>query len=114
MSKVIELESGYDFITLYFETLKETNDAAESLYRFCSIRVSPKTIDMNLQRKNFVHKPGDVPHFHNGIEATKGAHFHIIYSDRPSEKEWEELRELLTYRLVDISLPENIQNQEIS
>ena len=114
MSKVLGLESGYDFITLYFKTLKETNEAAKRLYKFCSTRVSPKTIAMGLQRRNFVHKPGDVPHFHNGIDATEGPHFHIIYAHRPSEKEWEELRELLAYRLVGISLSEDIQNQEIS
>jgi thiamine kinase-like enzyme len=110
MAKVSYLESGYDFITLYFKDHKTMDLAGKRLYAFLK-RVSFKHLD--LQRENMVHKPGDVPHFHNGIEATKGPHFHILYPHRPTEDDWQELQDIACKRLVDIQL-EGCINEEIS
>lgn len=108
--KLTYLESGYDFITLYFKTATEMREASENLYRYMH-RISFKYLDM--QRKNFMHKPGDVPHFHNGIDATKGPHVHILYPHRPTEEDWKELKEILGRRLVSIDITD-VKNEEIS
>ena len=110
MHKVTVLESGYDFITLYFKTHNEMALAAKKLYSFMK-RVEFKQLD--LQRKNLVHKPGDVPHFHNGIDATKGPHFHIIYSRRPNQRDWKILNRMLKSKLVQIDLSKEIEHEEI-
>ena len=111
MAKVICTESGYDFITLYFTTQLEALDAGERLWKYL-VRVGFKNLD--IQRKNLIHKPGDVPHFHNGVDADKGPHFHILYPSRPTDEDWAELKELLGRRLVDIQLDGDTPHEEIS
>lgn len=111
MTDVTQLESGYDFITLYFKSSSEMLQASKRLYSYLSRTDFEHT---KLQRKNFMHQPGDVPHFHNGIDATKGPHIHIIYPERPTENDWEELRGMLARRLVNINIPENTSNEVIS
>lgn len=107
---IVALESGYDFITFYFKDSRDLNDAAIRLYKYMK-RVDFKHLD--LQRKNFAHLPGDVPHFHNGIDATKGPHFHILYPHRPTKSDWDELTNLTQAKLVNITgLPG--ENKEIS
>jgi hypothetical protein len=110
MIDITHLESGYDYITLYFEKHGEMTKHIEKLYKYM-IRVDFKYLD--IQRKNLVHKPGDVPHFHNGIDATLGPHVHVLYPHRPSEEDWEELKTMLKHRLVGIHLDESIENKEI-
>jgi len=111
MTKVTCLESGYDFITLYFETTQDTVLAAKRLYNYL-VRVNFDHLD--LQRKNLTHKPGDVPHFHNGIDATKGPHSHIIYPHRPTEQDWDTLKTILQHKLVQIELGTSLSYEEIS
>jgi len=110
MYRINNLESGYDFITLYFESHKEMEEAATKLYRYMK-RVGFKHYDV--QRKNLTHKPGDIPHFHNGTPASKGPHFHVIYPDRPEKQDWEELINMCKSKLVEIEL-NDFENEEIS
>lgn len=110
MYRTSTLESGYDFITLYFEDAIQLREASRKLYKFAQ-RVNFEYMD--LQRKDFLHKPGDIPHFHNGTEATKGPHLHVIYPHRPTQRDWDVLKEMCSSRLVGIEL--NIKdNEEIS
>lgn len=110
MDKVIALESGYDFITLYFDDHNKMNAAAERLYAYLK-RVNFKYLD--IQRKNLLHKPGDIPHFHNGVEATIGPHFHVLYPHRPTDSDWAELKHYCNAKLVSIDLTD-VTNEEIS
>lgn len=109
---VISLESGFDFITLYFDRHMEMRNSSKRLFRHCT-RFNQKYLQLDIQRKDFIHRPGDIPHFHNGIGAN-GYHFHILYPSRPTKEAWDELRTVLKHVHVNIQLPDNIQNQEIS
>lgn len=108
MYNVTLIESGYDFITLYFKTHAEMSEVAEILYPHMK-KIAFK--HYNLQRKNLIHRPGDVPHFHNGVDATEGPHFHIIYPHRPTIDDFEELKSMLSRKKVNIG---SITPKEIS
>ena len=107
---VTYLESGYDYITIYFKCPTVLREASKRLYNY-SKRANFEHYDM--QRKNFSHLPGDVPHFHNGIDATLGPHLHILYPHRPTEEDWEELKVMLKSKLVNINLDDSTINEEI-
>ena len=110
-AKVTALESGYDFFTLYFEDPITLRGASKRFYNYLP-RVNFEHLE--LQRVNMTHKPGDVPHFHNGIAATKGPHFHIIYPDRPTNEDIELIKSICNSRLVDINIPTDMNIEEIS
>lgn len=101
MASVTAIESGHDFITLYFNNAKEMEGAGKALHAYMK-RINFSYLP--LQRKDMRHLPGDVPHFHNGIDAVKGPHFHIVYPHRPTPKDWEILEQLLTARLVGVPI----------
>jgi hypothetical protein len=82
--KVIKAEQGYDFLTLYFNSGKELQDYSMQFYRLLKNRFP----HMHLQRENFRHLPGDVPHFHAHTEAPY-PHFHILYPGRPTQDEMD-------------------------
>lgn len=80
--KPTEIEIGYDFISLYFKNPQELYDYSRELYRlFKRFEIFPY---FELQRKDFAHQPGDIPHFHNGIDEMR-PHFHIIYPHKPTK-----------------------------
>lgn len=85
--RVIKAEQGYDFITLYFSSGKDLRDYSLRLYKVLESRFPY----MDIQRENFRHLPGDVPHFH-AHEKPQHPHFHILYPHRPNEYDIEFLR----------------------
>lgn len=82
----IKLEEGYDFITLYFKSHQEMLDYSKTLYHYL-IKLSDFP-HKDLQRKNFAHLPGDVPHFHFHEEAPH-PHFHILFPNLPTKEDWD-------------------------
>jgi hypothetical protein len=99
--KITKLETGYDFVTLYVKTKLEAVQLGKSAYRLLLRR---KFKYMDLQRKNLSHKPGDVPHFHNGFEGAE-PHVHIIYPDRPTQEDIDYLQDLMKFS-KDIEITE--------
>jgi hypothetical protein len=98
-------ESGYDFITLYLKDKIEVEVVSRLLYNeFKRIRYE----NLELQRKNFMHLPGDVPHFHNGFEGAL-PHFHIIYERRPTAEDWQKLISTAKRVGISIGLDNNIE-----
>lgn len=94
---ITDIEIGDHFITYYFDSHKNMTDIARKLYKFLPRVEFPY---MDLQRRNFSHQPGDVPIFHNGIQATKGPHIHVIYPNRPSSQDIVDMDEYIQHRLV--------------
>lgn len=112
---VTSTEHGYDFITFYFKGLNETNEFAAILYnRFKDIGFE----HMHLQRENFAHLPGDPDHFHTDGLANDywpGAfrHFHIIYPNKPTEKDWEYLRKNANIRKLGLNFKKDLPNRYV-
>lgn len=92
--EVKDIEVGKNYITLYFSKGCEALLYANKLYR-----IFKRSKHYDLQRKDFTHIKGDVPIFHpkgDPIETGRKyiAHFHIIYPEKPTEEDWEELYKL--------------------
>jgi hypothetical protein len=102
----IKLESGYDFITFYFKNAADMNHYSKQLYnnlmRFAEFPYR------DLQRTNFKHLPGDIPHFHAHEEAPS-PHFHILYEDRPTKADWELLYIWGNRRELELNRNKNIE-----
>ena len=118
MTKIIEpksLEHGVNFITLYFTTINEANEYAERAYnRFRDI----KFYDFDINRRNFMHLPGDPDHFHSdgpAINYWPGAfrHFHIIYSHKPNQDDWDYLYKHLNDPARKLKLRKGLPIREV-
>lgn len=83
----MKTETGYDFITLYVQTKLEAVELGTRLYKEFK-RINYRYL--NLQRKALAHKPGDVPHFHNGFEGAE-PHVHILFPHEPTNEDKREL-----------------------
>lgn len=88
--KVSSIQVGVNFITLYFNTVKDKNEYSSKLYNSFKNNFEY----FNIQRRGFAHQPGDVPQFHKeGCPMELGKndwhHFHIIYPDKIKKKDWD-------------------------
>lgn len=115
MIEVRHLESGYDFISLYFKGSNDLKAFSEAFYKKCK-RINYRY--MELQRKNFRHLPGDVEHFHTDGDARdywgeEFRHFHIILPRKPQAEDWEELYELCNDPKFNLKLDRNLPIREV-
>jgi len=113
--KVTHTEHGYDFISLYFKDTKDLRSYSEIAFK----RLKQLGFKhMELQRKNFRHLPGDVPHFHSDGEAkdlwdTRYHHFHILYPHKPTSEDWEYLYTHLNNEARGMKLDRNLESREV-
>lgn len=111
MIKVAHIELGYDFITLYFPSWKDmTTFAIKSEDKLRRLKFP----HMELQRKEFRHLPGDVPHFHSTGDAKElwgdnYHHFHIIYPTTPTDEDLEYLYTHLNDENRQLEISRDIQ-----
>lgn len=112
--KVINTEHGYDFITLYFEKGDENRLAGIAVYNHFK-KIGFEHIE--LQRKEFRHLPGDVPHFHPDGAITDYwdsiHHFHILYPNEPTQEDWEYLYKHISVERTKVSFERGLPTRRV-